>query len=225
MPSSHQHLVHGTKLFTDGAIGSRTAAIEKEYRGGGGNGLLLYADEALSNELRKCFDFAKPVAVHAIGNRAIEQTIRILERDFANVANSVRMEHLQFVSRDLAARAQKLGVQFCMQPNFSDDSRHYADRLPIGYPEANNPFRMLIDEAGFQTGVELLLGSDGMPHGVVEAVRQSLFPVHDGQRLSMDELIAGYCMSNLEMGSIELTIDETGKSVSAQVRPATVSAD
>ena len=36
-----------------------------------------------------------------------------------------------------------------MQPNFSEDSRQYADRLPAGFPCLNNPFRMLIDEAGF----------------------------------------------------------------------------
>jgi len=51
---------------------------------------------------------------------------------------------------------------------------------------------MLIDEAGFVPGVDLLFGSDGMPHGPEYALRWSLFPDYEEQRLSIKEFEAGY---------------------------------
>jgi hypothetical protein len=51
---------------------------------------------------------------------------------------------------------------------------------------------MLIDEVGFEPGDDLVFGSDGMPHGVDEAVRSALEPAHPGQRLSLEEIEAGY---------------------------------
>jgi len=51
---------------------------------------------------------------------------------------------------------------------------------------------MLIDEAGFVPGEDLIFGSDGMPHGAAAAVRQALSPPYpDRQALAIDELIAG----------------------------------
>ena len=108
-----------------------------------------------------------------------------------------------------------------LQPNFSDDSLHYADRLPEGYPERNNPFRMLIDEAGFVPGEDLVFGSDGMPHGVGEALRQALFPPFAGQELSLDEFVAGYCVrGDRAPGAIELRIDTGARRVDHRVVPS-----
>jgi hypothetical protein len=106
-----------------------------------------------------------------------------------------------------------------MQPNFSHDSIGYADRLPDGYPQHNNPFRMLIDEAGFIPGVDLVLGSDGMPHGFREGLRQSLFPPHAQQALSLQEFMAGYCLpeKSSPAGHIDVEIDHDARQVSGRV--------
>jgi hypothetical protein len=104
-----------------------------------------------------------------------------------------------------------------MQPNFSDDSAHYARRLPDGHPERNNPFRMLIGEVGYVPGADLLFGSDGMPHGFRAGLRQALFPPHAGQRLTEAEFVAGYCMPDEVAGHIEVQIDPDERSVSGRV--------
>ncbi len=51
---------------------------------------------------------------------------------------------------------------------------------------------MLIDQVGFQPGRDLIFGSDGMPHGVEYALQWSLFPPYPVQRLTVEELVAGY---------------------------------
>lgn len=46
LPPEDRALIAGLKLFTDGALGARTAAMDRPFRGGG-EGLLLYAPGAL----------------------------------------------------------------------------------------------------------------------------------------------------------------------------------
>jgi hypothetical protein len=105
-----------------------------------------------------------------------------------------------------------------MQPNFNADSADYRDRLDEEYCEVNNPFRMLIDEFGFEPGKDLIFGSDGMPHGIEFALQQSLFPPVPGQRLMIDEFRSGYGSSATEE-RVEVLIDETNHSVTLSSGP------
>ncbi|HUR21054.1 MAG TPA: amidohydrolase family protein [Vicinamibacterales bacterium] len=213
---ANRERIHGIKLFTDGAIGVTTAALHEKYRTADHNGMLLYSDTALEALIAR-YSGQMPMAIHAIGDAAIDQVVCAVERAALHVPSrqTIRIEHAQFISESTARRAKALGLHLSMQPNFSEDSVTYADRLPAGYPARNNPFRMLIDRVGFVPGVDLYLGSDGMPHGVQEALRQSLFPDggYEGQVLAIDEFIAGYCHSETTHGSIEIEIDPINRSV------------
>lgn len=219
--------VHGIKLFTDGAIGVTTAALHERYRTANHRGLLLYSDAELEGLIAR-YASEKPMAIHAIGDAAIDQVVSAVEAVARRIQSRqiIRMEHAQFISESTARRAKALGMHLCMQPNFSEDSVTYADRLPAGYPSRNNPFRMLIDRIGYVPGVDLYFGSDGMPHGVQEALRQSLFPDggYEGQVLTMDEFIAGYCMPDTTDGAIDVEIeaDERGGTVNCHIVSQTV---
>jgi predicted amidohydrolase YtcJ len=198
--------VAGLKLFTDGALGARTAALRKNYLDEPGNwGMLIYGDRELLKAIEGCLETGKPLAIHAIGDRAIEQSLTAIEelvRDSG--APEIRIEHAQLIDLSLAQRAKKLGLTLSMQPNFNRDSVDYRDRLAREYCVANNPFRMLIDDVGFTCGQDLILGSDGMPHGIESAIGQSRFPPFPGQELTIDEFRAGYCLPDLTHGHIEL---------------------
>ncbi len=100
-----------------------------------------------------------------------------------------------------------------MQPNFSSDSTDYADRLDGPRLARNNPFRMLIDEVGFRPGRDLIFGSDGMPHGLAYAAQWGLFPLFEGQRLTLAELLAGYGSAPGNPAWGELAVDEAARSV------------
>lgn len=208
--------IHGIKLFTDGAIGVTTAALHEKYRTSDHHGMLLYGDPKLEALIAR-YSGEKPMAIHAIGNAAIDQVVSAVERAARQLPSRqmIRIEHAQFISEPTARRAKTLGLHLSMQPNFSEDSVTYADRLPAGYPACNNPFRMLIDRVGFVAGVDLYFGSDGMPHGVQEALRQSLFSEggHESQVLTLDEFIAGYCLPDMTQGSIDVEVDTVSRSV------------
>jgi predicted amidohydrolase YtcJ len=203
--------VHGLKLFTDGAIGARTAAMKRPYLDDENNlGMLIYSDEEFLQTVTSCLGAKPALAIHAIGDRAIEQVIATLEQVGEGLRNGkeIRIEHAQMLNLNLARRAKSLGVCLSMQPNFTSDSVDYADRLDTGYCQLNNPFRMLIDEAGFTPGKDLIFGSDGMPHGAKYALQQSLFPAFTNQRLSLDEFVAGYCVSDDSIATIEVNVEE-----------------
>ncbi|MBI5243418.1 MAG: amidohydrolase family protein [Elusimicrobia bacterium] len=198
--------VAGLKIFTDGALAQRTAALDEPYPDGS-RGLLLHADKDLAGLLAGLARLGKPAAIHAIGRRAVEQALTVIERLYEDGISfpAVRLEHVQFIEEPQARRAKALGAVLCMQPNFSADSRDYADRLSARLRAANNPFRMLIDRAGFCPGNDLIFGSDGMPHGARSALQWGLFPDHESQRLTLEELAAGYGMAE---GVCRLRIDE-----------------
>jgi len=203
----NREMVSGIKLFTDGALGTCSAAASTTFFGSS-RGPLLHTDVELMEILGICHTFRKALAIHAIGDLAIEQvlvTIEKLKQDGVEFP-LIRIEHAQFITKPQAKRAKALGIILSMQPNFSSDSHDYLDRLDKEYLKLNNPFRMLIDEAGFRPGLDLIFGSDGMPHGVEYALQWSLFPVYPGQVLKIEEFIAGYKMTGSEAAKDNTTV-------------------
>jgi len=205
--------IKGIKLFTDGANGAYSAALRMPYTNGS-HGMLIYTDDALYARIADARTMSTGCAIHAIGDRAIAQILTVYERFVrtSSAFTTLRIEHAQFISREQALRARDLGITLSMQPNFNTDSVDYTDRLPRVYCEHNNPFRMLIDDIGFVPGKDLLFGSDGMPHGVLPALQAVLFPPYEGQRLTPDELCAGYHRASIKREFV-ITIDRSDRTV------------
>jgi predicted amidohydrolase YtcJ len=207
--------VHGLKLFTDGALGARTARLSQCFLSGE-KGVLIYNDRELLDLMSWSAELGKAVAIHAIGDVAIDQAVNAVAQ-LGKALPQTRIEHSQFISRESAVKAKSLGIVLCMQPNFSFESTCYRDRLPEQYLGRNNPFRMLIDDVGYVPGKDLLFGSDGMPHGVQYALENAIFPPFPGQALELSEFVAGYCMPDLENGFIEVAIDYENRKIFTEV--------
>jgi len=211
--------VYGIKVFTDGALGSKTAALKVPYSSGE-KGVLVYSDEELRALINQVAEINKAVALHGIGDRAIAQIITVLNK-INNEQGKIpptRIEHGTLISRHEAQQAKALGITLSMQPNFSINSERYQDRLSEHYCRQINPFRMLIDDIGFVPGQDLVFGSDGMPFGVQTALEKALFPPLPSQVLTLDEFVKGYCMPDHKNGLLEVTIDEEKRRVSTEVK-------
>ncbi len=213
-----QKCICGIKMFTDGAFGSKTANIKTPFLTGE-EGIRVFSDDELRQKILEVAELEIAVAIHAIGDGAIEQVIGVLSNVKEEIISipEIRMEHCQLITKRNAEEAKELGIILSMQPNFNVDSIYYRDRLTEHYILQNNPFRMLIDEVGFTPGKDLILGSDGMPYGVDDSLKCSLFPPYPSQQLTLDEYIAGYCMPDMEHGHIEVEIDEENQSITTEV--------
>lgn len=214
LPPGVQQKIKGIKVFTDGGITPQTSAMLKPYPGGTNKGLLCYEDEALLDLTRKVAEWSKAIALHAVGDRAVRQILKTLKTLKSGDLwfPEARIEHAQFISAEQARNAKDLGVILSMQPNFSHDSVSLSKSLPAGYPAKNNPFRMLIDEAGFVPGKNLIFGSDGMPHGATTALEAALFPPEEGQELTLEEFTEGYTIPS-EKTELDIQIDYENKRV------------
>jgi predicted amidohydrolase YtcJ len=200
-----QHRIHGFKLFLDGALGSWTAALRYPYADRPDcRGLLLYEDYDLAELIYRLAPLGKGLAIHAIGDGATEQAVRICRQlgTRLNGFSEIRIEHAQLITPSDAMLARKMGIMLCLQPNFSIDSVSYRERLGSQRSEQNNPMRMLIDDVGYEPGIDLLFGTDGMPHGAEFAIEQGLVPPHPGQQLTLNELAAGFSGVSVSAGKI-----------------------
>ena len=210
LSATAQNQIAGIKLFTDGALGARTAAISDRYLGEPDNrGVLVYSDSQLKRTFAESLERKNCLAIHAIGDVAIKQVVASLEQvDRTSSAEQIRIEHAQLIDLETARRCKSLGVTLSMQPNFSSDSIHYRDRISEKFCQLNNPFRMLIDKAGFVPGEDLVFGSDGMPHGVESAAQHCFLPGQESQRVTPTEFMAAYGCNDPSHGIIELEIGE-----------------
>ena len=197
--------ISGIKLYLDGAIGPETAALNGYVNSKSDGGMMFKSDKELAADLKYAKNEGMNVAVHALGELAIEQLINVVEKEHIKLP-CLRIEHAQYISLDAARRCKELGIILSMQINFSAESILFKGTLTDECLKRNNRFRMLIDEAGFIPGEDLIFGSDGMPHGATSALNNAFFPELESQRVTLDEFIKGYCMNTKEYGEISFKI-------------------
>ena len=111
------------KIFTDGSAGGGTAAMREAYLGGG-HGLLTLEDRVLEAWVRDYHDRGYQLALHAIGDAAIEQVLNAYEKALAATPRPDprhRVEHCGFSDDQQIRRLADLGVQPVPQPVFLYD--------------------------------------------------------------------------------------------------------
>lgn len=113
------------KIFTDGSAGGRTAAMSRPYLGEPEtNGIFCLEDAEMDALTRDYHAMGYQLAVHAIGDAAIEQTLNAMEkalRDHPDAKRRHRIEHCGFNTKEQIARMVRLGVEPVPQPIFHYD--------------------------------------------------------------------------------------------------------
>jgi predicted amidohydrolase YtcJ len=158
----------GGDLSLDGSIGARTAAVSDPYEDGVGFGVLYEDPDALLGFFREAHAAGMQVAVHAIGDVAIEQALGAWERVYAGLdsrgrrhfrARRNRIEHFEMPSLAHVERAAVLGLGISVQPSFDlewgQPGALYEQRLGDGRAQAMNPFGELVSR-----GLVVGAGSD-----------------------------------------------------------------
>jgi predicted amidohydrolase YtcJ len=154
----------GGDLFLDGSIGARTAATAEPYVDGEGRGVLTYEDAELQEFLHEADRRGLQIALHAIGQRAIDQALRGLaavHRSLDDAGSAAfrarrhRLEHFEMATPIQMREAARLGLVASVQPAFDALWGHpgqlYAQRLGDGPAGAMNAFRSM-DRAGVRIG-------------------------------------------------------------------------
>jgi predicted amidohydrolase YtcJ len=150
--------VRAVKLFADGALGSRGAALHEDYDDEPGNrGLLLASPEDLAARVRAVSSAGFQPAVHAIGDRAVSEVLRAFEAAGDLRPLRPRVEHLQIVRREDLPRLEAAGVVASMQPvHAASDASWVAARLGSG----ERLRRAYAWRSVLRAGIPLAFGSD-----------------------------------------------------------------
>ena len=180
----------GVKVFADGSLGARNAAVKKPYVGGG-TGSLNHSDDSIRGILARSEERGWQTAIHAIGDRAIEQVLDAHAAVGTSADRRHRIEHFELASPEQIERARDLGIHASMQPNFlgnwSGPGSMNESRLGRERDEVSNAFRRVLD-----LGASLALGSDGMPVSPLYGIESAVNTPYSAQRLTVDEALAGY---------------------------------
>jgi len=199
--------IGAVKVFMDGALGPRTAAMFQPYSNEPENRGILNMDvEELFETGRQAAETGLSLAVHAIGDRANHEALnafaqlRDFERRNGLPALRHRIEHVQVVHPDDAGRLAQLNLVASMQPIHAPSDmlmadRDWGERAALAYAW----------RAQMQYGARLAFGSDAPVespnpfwglHAAVTRRRADGSPGLEGwhpeQRLTMQEALEGF---------------------------------
>lgn len=170
------------KVYTDGALGSRGAALLEPYSDRASHsGLLLTSKEQLRAIFSLSIQAGFQVAIHAIGDKGNRIALDEVEHAYATIGGRKlrhRIEHSQVVALDDIPRFKSLDVIASMQPTHATSDMNMAeDRLGSDRLKGAYAWRSFLDQ-----GSVLVSGSDfpielANPfHGIHAAVtRQNQF--------------------------------------------------
>ena len=201
------------KVFCDGSLGARTAALFETYRDDPREGgMLIHPPRDLRDILAGIHRAGFQAAAHAIGDRAIELVIETLEAVAPGPGPRPRIEHAELLHPEHIERMARHGIVASCQPNFvgrwSLPGGLYEKRLGFERNARNNPYREVLEK-----GVTLAFGSDGMPYGPLEGIHWAVNAPFGVQRVTVDQAFAGYTLGAATAGFQER---ETGSLVAGR---------
>ena len=193
--------INGVKLYTDGSLGARTAALREPYSDDPGNsGMLRMKDEELDGLVDRADSKGYQVVVHAIGDRAVEQAVRSLSRvTGARNPRGHRVEHASLVPRDLRSMMARHGIRAAVQPCFVTSDVWAVERLGEERLRDLYPFRSMVDQGILVSG-----GSDSPVESLSPVLGMWSAMTRGGavpdEALSLDRALALYTSSALSNG-------------------------
>lgn len=202
-PEARYHL-HGVKIYADGALGSRGAALHTGYSDRPDHrGVLITGEAELEAHATKAMKNGWQAATHAIGDRANRMVLdayQAAHQRHARKDHRFRVEHAQIVTPSDVPEFAKLGIIASMQPTHATSDMPWAgarlgeERLAGAYA-----WRSFAD-----AGVRLAFGSDfpvesvepmlGLYSAITRQDADGEPPEgwHPDQRVSLDEAIAAF---------------------------------
>ncbi len=151
-------ITRAIKLYLDGALGSRGAALMEPYadRPDTSGLLLMQKDEAMP-VLEQALEAGVQVNTHAIGDRGNKLLLDWYEETFAAHPDKTGMrwrdEHTQILRTEDIPRYAEIGVIPSMQPSHAIGDLFFAvDRLGTDRLDGAYPWRALIDAGSIIAG-------------------------------------------------------------------------
>ncbi|MEL0010625.1 MAG: amidohydrolase family protein [Bacteroidota bacterium] len=123
--------LRSVKLYADGALGSRGAALLSDYHDEPGNkGLLFVSQDELNAMAEKVVSKGFQANIHAIGDAANRQVLDALayaQEQHPNPDQRNRVEHAQIIELQDLPRFKELNIIASMQPTHATSDKNMAE--------------------------------------------------------------------------------------------------
>jgi predicted amidohydrolase YtcJ len=188
----------GGCILLDGDVGPHTAALSEPYVDEPSScGTLYYGQEEIDAFVLKAHRAGLQVAMHAVGDAAVEQALGAYEAALADAPRDDhrhRIEHCEVIREEQIQRAQRLGVALAIQPPFNYYWPHDGYIRTLGEDRASrvDPVRSLL-----RPGLLLAGGSDSTvtPLGPLIGVHAAVNHSNAAERIGVQEALALYTIN------------------------------
>lgn len=149
--------VRSVKLYADGALGSRGAALLAPYSDDPDNrGLTISNEDHVRERAARALAAGFQVGTHAIGDYGVRMVLDAYQGAGVRPEHRFRIEHLQVVAPEDFSRVASMNVIASMQPTHATSDMPWAeDRLGSDRVRGAYAWRTVLDAGG-----RLALGSD-----------------------------------------------------------------
>lgn len=192
--------IGGVKVFADGFLAARTAALKQSYSDNHTTkGKLLYSQEEFGALIARLHKAHMRLIIHAMGDQAIDSVLSTLKETFKESPRKdhrYRIEQASVLNRKLIRRLKKMKVIVGVQP-CTINSEFWAwsavDRLENKRARWLYPLKTL-----FKEGIRVSGGSDSPMEevspfaGIQAAVTRQFFPE---EQVTVDEALRMYTVN------------------------------
>ena len=181
----------GMKWMLDGTPIERFAALRQPYTDRPEqNGRLNFSPERIAMFVGWAYGSEDPLAVHAVGDRAIDTYLAALEKTGHPetwIRKRPRLEHGDMLMPDLIPRAKALGVVVVQNPSHFMLRDDMAARLGPERMKFVQPMKSLL-----AAGVPIALGSDGPLNPFLNILFATTHAVNPSEALTREEAVTAY---------------------------------
>ncbi|MFQ6053970.1 MAG: amidohydrolase [Candidatus Bathyarchaeia archaeon] len=194
----------GLKMFFDGAISARTAAVSEPYlHRPDFYGVMATTEEVARRMITEAYEAGYRISAHANGDRAIEMYLEIMEEVQARYPRDDprnRDIHCTVVNPDLLARMKRLGM---LPTIFGAYPYYHGDKLIPAFGEERIEWmfaaRSMLD-AGLMVAAHSDHSASPYPplmgiHALVNRVTKAGRPIGRSQRISVMEALRLYTIN------------------------------
>ncbi len=123
--------IGAAKIFADGSLGARSAALSREYADDPGNhGVMVTGSDLLTKQVKNAHQMGMQVAIHAIGDRALDASLHAVRAAMyacPRPDHRHRMVHCQITRPEQIRAIAELSCIAAIQPKFVTTDLRWAE--------------------------------------------------------------------------------------------------
>ncbi|MBI5326001.1 MAG: amidohydrolase [Ignavibacteriae bacterium] len=204
-PSTYNNFsICGLKFYTDGALGSRGAALFDKYNDSDSRGMMLINESELFNKSKAGLEKGFHIATHAIGDKAnslvLKTYSKLIEEGIANKDSILRLEHAQTIRTEDLKYLKHKNIIISIQPVHCISDAPMAEKRLGDNCKYAYPWKSVLQSGGrIVAGSDFPIESHNPFIGIDAFVRRVPFNREDSfypdERISREEALGAYCIT------------------------------